>query len=275
MNKGPANAVAADFDSVGDVDVVGRCSMVLESVDSTNRLSMELPEKDFSDGLVVAALDQTKGYGRALRTWHSPPGSLAFTVCLAPLEHNGQLYSIGAGLAAARTAESICAIEPGAHGAGIRWPNDLMLNGGKAGGILMQTAWNTSGPARVIVGIGLNVQVDVNLLGGVTDDRPESFSNIAAGPVSLREVYSIFCRQFDAIVADLRGQSQERVCGEWNRYDVLKGMDVVIDSGGRKIRGMGNGIDRHGRFIIDTGGALQAFDTGDVHKIRPRGTATE
>src|SRR5262245_688958 len=123
--------------------------------DSTNRVAMELGYADEPEGAVVLAEEQSAGRGRAGRTWHSERAAgiyltLLLRPRLSPVE--APLLTMMAGLSAHAAIRSQTGLAPD-----LKWPNDLMLGGRKAGGILTEMQADTSLVRFVAVGIGINV----------------------------------------------------------------------------------------------------------------------
>ncbi|HWA58563.1 MAG TPA: biotin--[acetyl-CoA-carboxylase] ligase [Gemmatimonadales bacterium] len=137
---------------------------VLDAVTSTQDRLQELALQGAPTGTAVLAAEQTAGRGRRGRTWHAPRGGLWLSVLCRPrTEAAFEVLSIRVALAAALVIERRTphvAIE-------IKWPNDLMLDGRKLGGILCEAHWQGEAPAWVAVGIGINLQnpVPVELAG--------------------------------------------------------------------------------------------------------------
>lgn len=126
----------------------------LRTVPSTMDALHDLAEAGAPAGTAVVADEQTAGRGSRGRTWTSPPGGLWLSVLSRPASPELELLSLRAGLAVAELL--------GELGAGdrirIKWPNDLMLDDRKAGGILCEARWQGTSPAWVVIGLGLNVR---------------------------------------------------------------------------------------------------------------------
>jgi BirA family biotin operon repressor/biotin-[acetyl-CoA-carboxylase] ligase len=118
-------------------------------IGSTNDRAMELAAADDGAWAVVIAEEQTAGRGRRGARWHSPPGSGLWISIVLPAQRPAPHASLLVGLA---VAEAIEAVAPGVR-VGIKWPNDLMIRGGKVGGILCESAG-----AAVVAGIGINLR---------------------------------------------------------------------------------------------------------------------
>jgi len=127
-----------------------------ESVDSTNDIAKTWLQDGVSSGAVVIADEQLKGRGRKGRTWHTPPNvALALSIILRPdREYLTRVSLIGA-LAVYDLATYL-----GCSKVGIKWPNDVQIDGKKVSGILPEAVWNGSELQGVVLGMGINVRTD-------------------------------------------------------------------------------------------------------------------
>jgi BirA family biotin operon repressor/biotin-[acetyl-CoA-carboxylase] ligase len=216
---------------------------------------------------VLIAEHQTGGPGRFERSWEDVPGaSVAMSVLLkpeAPLERWGWL-SLVAGMsvcAALRRIAGIPASEPGSTSRiGLKWPNDVLVNGKKICGVLAQAA-----PPAVVLGIGLNVAQRADQLPVLT-----ATSMLEAGLPTDRE-------QIAAMVLD----ELARLCGQWasgsdlrSEYRQLSstlGTPVRIDTDGQLLSGLAVDIAEDGELIVEIDGSPRRFAAGDVTHLRPNG----
>jgi BirA family transcriptional regulator, biotin operon repressor / biotin---[acetyl-CoA-carboxylase] ligase len=124
------------------------------TVDSTMDLLHELASGGAEEGTVVVAGEQTSGRGSRGRVWRSPPGGLWLSALYRPGTAAAvELLSLRVGLAVAAAIETV---GPGLR-VGIKWPNDLILDDRKLGGILCEARWHGEALAWIVAGIGLNV----------------------------------------------------------------------------------------------------------------------
>lgn len=134
------------------------------SIDSTNRAALEAAQQGARSGVWVAD-EQTAGRGRGGHAWHSSPGDGLYVSALVAPElpaHRAIDLALAAGLAAQQAIDESCGV-----GVDLRWPNDLMLNGRKCGGILVETAAEASASCSTapsaallryaVLGMGINV----------------------------------------------------------------------------------------------------------------------
>ena len=162
--------------------LVGRQILVFEETDSTNDLAARAGDDSLPEGLVIFAESQRAGRGRLGRKWTSTPRqALLFSILLRPaipVERWPEL-TFCAALAVAETAERFTG-QP-AH---IKWPNDVLLNGRKVAGILLETHHRQT-PGFVVVGIGVNVRQQPDDFAPELRDRAGSLAMAADSAASL------------------------------------------------------------------------------------------
>jgi BirA family biotin operon repressor/biotin-[acetyl-CoA-carboxylase] ligase len=233
---------------------------VLDEVDSTNsELQRRASTRDPRDVLVCLAERQSAARGRRGRNWIQPPGGgLAVSLLKrfeAPLAHLAGL-SLAAGVAVARALER-CGVPP----LGLKWPNDLVHDGRKLGGILVELGGGADGPCHAVIGVGVNCALgaaaaridqpctDLAALGA----RP-SRNRLAARIVEeLLQTLDRFAAAGFAAVAD-----------EFARRDVLAGHELeVSEDGGRRV-GIGRGVDARGALRVAFADGEAVFDAAEV-----------
>lgn len=230
-------------------------------IESTNTYLMELDGPPPGRLHVAATTNQTMGRGRHGRTWQSPPGSglclsLAYTFDVQPPKLSALTLAIGIGV--------IDAIEDtGVSGVQLKWPNDLIADDGKLGGILTESQSLASGAVTVVTGVGLNVNLgDIsNLAFEVGSAR--RVADLARLTASLPEYEDLAARLIDSLCAtfvDFEADGFDRYARRWVECDWLFGRDLVIDTQQRQVVGTGAGIADDGALLVDTG-------EGGVHRI--------
>jgi BirA family biotin operon repressor/biotin-[acetyl-CoA-carboxylase] ligase len=219
-----------------------------EVVDSTNRYLLERAAEGAREGVVAVADEQTAGRGRLGRTWVAPAGSALLVSALLrpalPAERT-HLVTLAAGLAALDAVDALTAVR-----AGLKWPNDVVVDDRKLAGILAEA----DGGGAVVVGMGCNV-------------RPEVL------PAELRDIAT-------AVVVD-----RVQLLIEWLRaYDVRLGaLDRVVDDAtarsatlGRRVRvelaretfeGTATELTAEGFLVVDG----RVVSAGDVVHLRHNG----
>ena len=232
---------------------------VLWSVDST---SSELRRRDATGRpAVVFAEYQRAGRGRRGRDWLAPPG---LNICMSCARtFRGGLRSL-AGLSLAvgvMLVEALAAV--GVAGVGLKWPNDVLLDGGKLAGILVEADGAVDGACRAIVGVGVNLRVPeaVRVAAGqpVRDlaERPGGSPSRHALAVALVEAMAAGLARFE--------ESGFAAFAEaWARHDVLRGRTLDVQGKQGAWRGTGAGVDAQGALRLATPTGLRVVDSAEV-----------
>lgn len=234
---------------------IGRSVIYRAEVDSTMAVCHALARAGSDAGVVVVADAQSAGRGRQGRTWQAPPYTcLLFSVLLRPALPRDQwphvLWPLALALQAA--TQRVTGLRPA-----IKWPNDLVLNGKKLGGLLAETAAN-----GVVVGAGLNVNfpaADLSL------DQPVATILDAMGRRISRETLFTECLRSFEQWYDRWLEEPDDVWQAWRARSFMLGKHVDIAVGGKAFSGVAEDLDRSGRLCLRTAdGRLQRFPAGDA-----------
>ncbi len=129
----------------------------LDTVDSTNDKAKHLAIAGAEEGTLVWAGEQTQGRGRQGRSWHSPPGNLYCSLILRPAKPPGEAAGLSF-VASLSICEALDEFLPRGAELRLKWPNDVLINGKKAAGILSESAAPGDGNAQwVVIGCGANI----------------------------------------------------------------------------------------------------------------------
>jgi BirA family biotin operon repressor/biotin-[acetyl-CoA-carboxylase] ligase len=233
-------------------------------LDSTSSELLRRSPAVGADGQVEACLAeiQSAGRGRRGRAWHLPlGGGLALSLRRG---FDGGMASLAglslvAGLAA-REALADCGVE----GIGLKWPNDLVADGAKLGGILVEAGGEAHGPCHAVVGIGINVRVPGASLAGV--DQPwTDLARLAGGSAPSRN--RVAARLLAGLVVAFDRFAAEGFAPfarEWAAHDVLHGRAVQVRRGSTVGHGMAEGVDERGALRVRFDDGLRSVDSGDV-----------
>ena len=235
-------------------------------IDSTNQRAQILAEQGAAEGTVVLAESQQAGRGRMGRSWSSPPGVNVYTsVILRPslaLAEASQLTFMAA-VAVARALEQACGVM-----VNVKWPNDILLNGKKVAGLLNELSAETEGIHYVVLGIGVNLNMDAaqfpdDLRYPATSIKLETGNHVERN-MFVRTLYTEIDSLYQLLLE--RGFAPIRLA--WESLFALNGIKVEIDDGGSGIHGIVAGIAEDGALLVDTGAALpQAVYSGDVRPV--------
>ncbi len=239
---------------------VGRVLHVLRQVDSTNVLARQLGLAGSADGTAVVAEEQTAGRGRNGRGFLSPQGGVYLSVVLRPRLPPAQasrLTLLGA-LAVCEAIEGWGGLQPT-----IKWPNDILLPGGKVCGILLELVAREDCVDFIVLGAGVNVQ---SCPAGV-----EAASLHAAGvDVGRAAVANAILNRLDANYVALNAGRWSDLLSAWRRRCSTLGQAVeVAGIGGDKLQGIAVDVTLEGALLVDVGDAVRTVFAGDVRHLRP------
>jgi BirA family biotin operon repressor/biotin-[acetyl-CoA-carboxylase] ligase len=227
--------------------MIGTPRLHFRLTDSTNEQAKALADAGAPHGTLVTADEQTAGHGRQGRSWSAPPGgSILMSLLLRGLEERHALLPLA-------TAVAVCeALAP--LDCGIKWPNDVWIDGRKTAGILVegrpQAGW-------AVLGIGLNVNV-------APDDFPAELREtatsiaIAAGEPRDRE------RELERVLGSLATwieAPEGDVLAAWRDRDAIRGRQVSWADG----EGRAAGIDNSGALLVETDGGVVELNSGEIH----------
>ncbi|HEX5400091.1 MAG TPA: biotin--[acetyl-CoA-carboxylase] ligase [Verrucomicrobiae bacterium] len=262
---GEPDALLADdlLARLGKTKIIGRDVRVFEQTTSTNDVVEKLARDNVREGIVVFAESQTKGRGRLGRKWISPERKgLWFSVLLRPdlrPQETTQL-TVAAAAALRRAIQSETGLKPE-----IKWPNDIVIGGRKAAGILTELSAEPDRVRHVILGIGVDVNLDAS--GFPTDlKRTATSLKIESGEtVSRAQLAVAVLRELDADYSRVCARGFASLADEWERNCTTIGKDVVVQIGSRSIRGRAESLDEDGALLLRTEhGRLEPITGGDV-----------
>lgn len=240
---------------------VGRNLVYLPEVKSTNDVARRLAEEGAAEGTLVVADYQAAGRGRLGRRWQAPPGSslllsLLFRPSLSPDQAQG--VTMICGLALADAVDASTGLE-----VGLKWPNDVMIGGKKAGGILLEMELRGSEVAHIVAGMGLNVNLDPGSLDQELLVPATSLSQALGRAVPrLPLLLALLEAVEERYLALCRGHWPHR---EWAARLTTLGRRVAVTGGGRRLEGVAEGVTAEGALQVRLDdGRLEAVLAGDV-----------
>ncbi len=247
--------------------VIGRKLHLLPETVSTNTLAASMAREGAAEGTVFIAERQTGGKGRLGRTWTSPPGNLYLSVVLRPdiPPYKAPLITLMGAVAVASAIRKQLKLR-----AGIKWPNDIYYSGKKLGGILTEMSAEPDRVHHVILGIGIDVNMDLKEL--PADIR--RMSTTLAAETGKKIDRTSFLRQ---VLAELDRwyqrflEGESSVLSEWRELDITLGSRVSVSFGpGTVMEGIAEDLDREGRLVLRLkDGTLRTVAAGDVTIQKP------
>jgi BirA family biotin operon repressor/biotin-[acetyl-CoA-carboxylase] ligase len=230
---------------------------------STNDVVMQRLTEGQSTAILCAAEMQTAGKGRRGRQWISPFGRNVYLTygrfVRRQLSELGGL-SLVVGMVVVDVLRSM-----GLKQVGLKWPNDILLGGGKLGGILLELRAADARGIGLVGGVGLNLALRAEEASSI--DQPwsavssqlEMPRNILLGTLGGKIVNAI--QAFEDVGFDSFAE-------KWSEYNLYNGQQVNVIRGSEIISGIDSGVDQEGNLLLRTGAGLEVHNSGEV-SVRP------
>lgn len=252
-----------------NTQILGREVHYLESIDSTNNYAKRIASLGCEDGTLVVADLQTAGRGRLGRTWDSKPGKgIWMSIVLKPLITPAeiQIITLAASVAVVsglmKTVDIVC---------GIKWPNDILLEGKKVCGILTEMNSEQDRVNHVVIGIGLNVNNDIEDFHGDLRKNATSlkiyseFSGISNKMLRRSDIIKSILEEMEKAYNLIRKGETKNIINKWREYSVILGEEIRVISGNREYTGVAQDITDHGKLVVkDIDGAIYELVSGEV-----------
>ena len=237
--------------------VVGKRIFFFQEITSTMDEAARRAASGTEEGTVVVAEHQTAGRGRQGRNWVSSEGNLYFSVVFRPTIEALPWISILAGVATIRTIRKITGQDPR-----IKWPNDVMLDGKKVGGILVESVVEGQKVVYAILGIGINFNLDTQHQKDIAD-LASDLNTAAGSSVPREEVFRQLLHDLDNLYT--RALQGESPLPEWRPLVQTLGQPVTAHWGDDSYIGVAEGIDDLGNLQLrQEDGQLVTLTAGDV-----------
>jgi BirA family biotin operon repressor/biotin-[acetyl-CoA-carboxylase] ligase len=241
-----------------------------ESLPSTNARARDLARqgrfgREDASSVVVLADEQTGGRGRLDRDWVSPAGGVWLSVLIRPdlPPARAPLLTLAAAVATARAVDDVAATSGYETTIGLKWPNDVLAVDGagrelKLAGILTEMEGETDAVSWVVVGIGVNANVDAaKLPDGATSLRK------LRGDVDRGRLVATLLWEFDALQSSLDG-----ILAAWRERSLTLARRVRVETGEDEIVGEAVGVEPPGTLLVDTGDETTRVHAGDCEHLR-------
>ena len=230
-----------------------------QAIDSTNRRAMEIvTNAELALPLLILTESQTAGRGRGNNRWYSEQGALTFSLIVDVTQWNlkpeqSSLFSLTTGLAVCQTLVPILA----EHRVQLKWPNDVLIDGSKVCGILVET--HASAQARIVIGVGLNVNNPVH--SAAYRLPATSMTELSGFYYPITDILLTILTNLSVILDHIR---RETLSAAWQQFCVLNGKVVQLELPGKTIRGECGGIDEDGALLLINETGLNRYYSGTV-----------
>jgi BirA family biotin operon repressor/biotin-[acetyl-CoA-carboxylase] ligase len=227
----------------------------LDRVGSTNNEALRLAQEGAPDFTLVWAKEQEAGRGRRGRTWQSPQGNLYTSMVLRPALPPAQA-ALGGFAAALAVAEAVEQLVPGLA-AQVKWPNDVLVDGAKIGGILLESAGIEAGiMTGLVVGVGINLASAPK-----ATPYPATFLSAKGQPVFAEDALQAYVWAMVSWVAGWRQMGFAPIRQAWLSRARGLGQNIRLQTETGAAEGIFQGLDEDGALLLADG---RRFLAGDV-----------
>lgn len=238
---------------------------ILLTVDSTNRYVIDNAVAIAGHGQICMTELQSAGRGRRGRSWLAPFGS---GICLsigwqfAEPPPTFSALSLAVGVAAARALQRFGADVK------LKWPNDLMWQQRKLGGILIEMRGESAGPAHVVIGIGVNMRMPSATRIALAEQQSAVIADVheilLERTPTRNELAAAFVEEIVTMLQTFAIRGFDPFIAEWLQLDALANAPVKVISVTATTLGTARGVDRDGTLLVDVDGDLKRFVSGEV-----------
>lgn len=238
---------------------------LLDDVDSTNDEAARQLAAGRPAPFVILARRQTHGRGRLGRSWHSEANgnlyaSFAFRPALAPAGMT--TFTLWMGVNLCELIGNLCSVSPD-----LKWPNDLLFDGRKAGGMLTEARIDADQIRDLVFGLGLNLNSPAGAWPAELARHATSLAEQVSAPLEAnRFTAALIGRVLLAYNQFVEGDHHKTFADLWNRHDALRGRHVTVLQAGHRHAGVAAGVDDAGSLLLRSpaGGRPLRFHAGEV-----------
>ena len=242
--------------------------IALETVDSTNseiRKLAQSGEATSFDKTVVWSLAQTGGQGRRGRNWASPVGNLYCSTILC-LDRPAKEISLLSFVVALAVHDTVTELLPLTNPANVscKWPNDVLINGKKISGILLESSGLAGkNPEWIVIGVGINVL-------SFPRETPYPASSLLEEGYGgkLEAVLERYIANLDQRLSMWKKQGFPKIRTEWLDRAMGLGDDIMVNLGDESLLGVFSDLDGEGALILDQAGTKRLITAGDVFPVQ-------
>lgn len=252
---------------------VARTIYLFERLESTNQTALKMAvtstvsSSTLPEGTLILAEAQTHGRGRLGRRWISPKGVNLYASLILrpniPIRDTPVLTCLAA-VSVVRTVRACTHLE-----AVIKWPNDILIHEKKVAGILTELGVIQNQVNHLVIGIGINVNLDVEALPADTRTTATSLKAESGQILNRNKLLSELCTRLEEGYVRLLNEGPASILAEFRSLTTTLGKKVKVMTPGRTIEGWAEDVDPHGALMLRTEGQTrERVHSGDVIHLR-------
>ena len=234
-----------------------------DRIDSTNQRAIDLGRGGAPEGTLVLAENQSAGRGRYGRSWHSPSQTnLYLSIILRPDMESSvpSLITLAAGLGAVRALSEVTALP-----VRVKWPNDLILNNRKLAGILAELEVTGPGAPFVVLGIGVNVNIDADQWPKDLTEKAISLKTAMEKDADRSYVLAVLLNELEQEYMELKQGRTDELLNRYRRACITLNTKVTVVSATNSVTGIALDVDDQGRLMVQQPGqGVLHLDAGEV-----------
>jgi len=256
-----------------NTEIIGRRIVCFDTIDSTNNYAKKIASENCEEGTVIVAESQTAGRGRLGREWSSiDKKGIWMSIVLRPemLPEEVQIITLAASIAVVSAVKRVTGIETG-----IKWPNDIILEGKKVCGILTEMNSEMEKVNYLIIGIGINVNHDKEDLSHdilhkaislkMYNERVNNIEEINSGNFNRNELIKSILFEMEQKYSKIKKGLTDEVIEEWKRYSVTLGKEIKIVTKNKEYIAMAEDITPEGKLTVRCkDGIIKEISSGEI-----------
>ena len=260
----PDTLYPAEIKRLLNTKIIGNEIIIIESIDSTNNYGKKICEKEFMEGTIIIAEEQTAGRGRLGREWMSPKGEgIWVSILLKPgikPEQASQL-TILAAYAAAISIRELLELD-----ALIKWPNDIVIDGRKVCGILTEMGAEIDKINYLIVGIGINANIEDKSFCDNRINTATSLRILKGKAIDRKTLLAKVIENFENLYMDfIESKNIEGLLYKYKKISVTLGKEIKFTFNKEEFTGTAVDIDSSGRLSVKLeNGEITELSSGEV-----------
>ncbi|MEW5705526.1 MAG: biotin--[acetyl-CoA-carboxylase] ligase [Actinomycetota bacterium] len=239
----------------------GRQIIYRRILGSTNDLAKKLAEKGASEGTVIIAEEQSKGKGRLNRSWTSPPGGIWLSAILRPevLLAEASRFTILAAVAVAKAMEKL-GVQPD-----IKWPNDILIEGRKVCGVLLELSSQIGQVDYLVMGFGVNANFKLDAIPSDFRDNVTTLYEVLGRKINRSFFISELLYELEDSYRRLLAGGWKSILADWLKRCKMLNQSISLQTIRGTVEGEFIGVDDLGAIRIKLpGGRIKKFAAGDV-----------
>jgi BirA family biotin operon repressor/biotin-[acetyl-CoA-carboxylase] ligase len=234
--------------SMLETKFVGREIHYFQKLSSTNTVAKEHAERGAKEGIVIVAETQTQGHGRLNRPWISPKGGVWLSIILRTkiAVEGAPKITLITSVAVAKTLHCLYGLTTG-----IKWPNDVLIDGKKVCGILTEGSTSGKNVNFIVVGIGINANFNLKALPDNLRITATTLKEVLGKQVDREKLICVLLKEFEERCRLFKEKKLGRLLGEWREMAGFLGKKIEVTSFEENWLGRAIDVDEGGALIVE------------------------